>query len=176
MRIKLDDIDIELLIELLDDTTRPLNSLSKILGVPKSTIHAKMKRLEKYGIIEKYSIKINREVLNFQILAYIFINFDQSKTREDQEQVALEIAKDPRVDECHLLAGDKDILIKLWARNINELGEYSTKTLKAIKGVGRSITYIVMNQIKKSNTSPYLVESLIPPLFIEKKEEQNKYE
>ncbi len=169
MKIRLDDIDFDLISELLSDASKSLNSLSKSLGLPKSTIHAKIKRLEKHGLIEKYMIKLNMNVLRYPLLAFIMVNFDQHRTDYDQETVARNLSENYMVEECHLLAGEHDILIKVRAKNIEDLGEFSTKTLKNIDGIGRSITYVVMNRIKDVNTAPYLIDGILAPHYLKSK-------
>lgn len=156
--LRLDDTDFDILHELMEDSSQPLTNLSKSLDLPKSTIHARIKKLERYEVIEKYTVKINTEVLGYELLAFIMINFDQHETNLEQEEIADKLANLPMVEEVHLIAGEWDILCKVRVKGIDALGDFSTKKLKNIEGIGKSLTFVVLKKIKDSNSKPYIID------------------
>lgn len=162
-QLRLDEDDFHILHELQVDSSQSLSTLSTKLHLPKSTIHARMKKLGEKGVIERQTIRINTELLGFEMLAFIMINFDQHYTNLDQEEVAKKIAKIPLVEEVHLIAGEWDILIKVRTRGINELGDFSVKKLKTVEGLGKSLTFVVLKNIKDSNSAqyPFLIDTLL---------------
>jgi DNA-binding Lrp family transcriptional regulator len=158
-KIRLDETDYKILHELLDDSSQSLTQLSKKLNTAKSTIHSRIKKLERNKVIEKYSIKMNMDLLNYPLIAYIMLNYDQHVTDYDQEEVAQKIAKMSMVEEVHLIAGEWDILIKIRAKGVEALGEFSIKKLKKIEGIGKSLTYVVLRKIKEENSKPYVIDN-----------------
>ncbi len=158
-KIKLDETDFKILYELLEDSSQSLTELSKKLNIAKSTIHSRIKKLERTEVIEKYSIKMNMELLNYPLIAYVMLNYDQHKTDYDQEEVAQKIAKMAMVEEVHLIAGEWDILIKVRAKGVEALGEFSIKKLKKVEGIGKSLTYVVLRKIKGENSKPYVIDA-----------------
>ena len=157
-KIRLDETDYKILHELLDDSSQSLTKLSKKLNTAKSTIHSRIKKLERLKVIEKYSIKMNMDLLNYPLVAFIMLNYDQHVTDYDQEEVARKIAKMSMVEEVHLIAGEWDILIKVRAKGVEALGEFSIKKLKKIEGIGKSLTYVVLRKIKEENSKPYIID------------------
>jgi DNA-binding Lrp family transcriptional regulator len=157
-KIRLDETDFKILHELLEDSSQSLTRLSKKLNTAKSTIHSRIKKLERTEVIEKYSIKMNMELLNYPLIAFIMLNYEQHVTNYDQEEVAKKIAKIAMVEEVHLIAGEWDILIKVRAKGVEELGEFSIKKLKKIEGIGQSLTYVVLRKIKEENSKPYVID------------------
>ena len=156
--LRLDETDFDILHELLEDSSQPLTNLSRILDLPKSTIHARIKKLEKYEIIDKYTIRLNTDILQYELLAFIMINFDQHETKLEQEEIANKLASLTMVEEVHLIAGEWDILCKVRVGGIDELGDFSTKKLKKIEGIGKSLTFVVLKKIKDSNSKPYIID------------------
>lgn len=158
MKLRLNETDFNILHELMEDSSQSLTKLSKNLDLPKSTIHARIKKLEKYDVIEKYTIKLNTGILNYELLAFIMINFDQHETNLEQEEIACKLANLPMVEEVHLIAGEWDILCKVRVKGIDALGDFSTKKLKNIEGIGKSLTHVVLKKIKDSNSRPYIID------------------
>ncbi|MHA1912684.1 MAG: Lrp/AsnC family transcriptional regulator, partial [Candidatus Kariarchaeaceae archaeon] len=70
-KIRMDETDFKILYELLEDSSQSLTELSKKLNIAKSTIHSRIKKLERTEVIEKYSVKMNMELLNYPLIAYI---------------------------------------------------------------------------------------------------------
>jgi len=150
-QFQLDDLDLEILTELGKNSKAPLKNISKKLGVPASTIHTRIKRLEKNKVIRTYVPKIDYKKIGVEILAFVMISFDKSQTNLDQEEVAQKIAKVPNVQEVNIIAGQFDILLKIRAKSIDDLGKLVVKRLKNINGVGHTITYIVLNNVIEKN-------------------------
>lgn len=152
--VTLTDLDFEILKRLKKNAQEPLTKLSRKLEHPRSTIHSRIKRLENAGVISKYSIDIDLAVLGYTIIAFVMISFDQYQTDLNQEQVATEIGRIGEVEEVHIIAGEWDMLVKIHAKSIEELGSFAVKKLKSIDGVGKSITYISLKPIKLHHQLP----------------------
>lgn len=60
---KLDDLDMKILTALYADASVSVPALSKDLGVNLSVAYSRIKRLQKRGIIDKFTIIVNEEKL-----------------------------------------------------------------------------------------------------------------
>lgn len=158
MQIRVDELDIKIMQRLKRNALEPLSVTAKALDRPKSTIHVRIKKLQEHNIILKHTVDLNYRLLNFPIIAFIMTSFEQYATNLDQESVASEIAKFSQVEEVHILSGEWDILVKVHAKDIDDLGEFSVKQLKQIKGLGKSITFISLKSVKTHQNEPYLVD------------------
>ena len=70
----MDDKDIEILKHLSVDGRQSARQLSHRLGVSTVTILSRIKKLEEQNIIQGYSVRLNHELLGFDITALIEIN------------------------------------------------------------------------------------------------------
>ena len=149
-QLVLDDLDFALLELLSLNGKQSLHELSKKLEVPRSTIHASISKLERKGVIKTYAALIDHRMLGLDLLAFVMISFDKRETKLDQEAVAKKIGKLNQVQEVFIIAGEFDILVKVRASSIDDLGDLVVKDLKEISGVGNTLTHIVLKTIKES--------------------------
>lgn len=144
--IKMDEKDSELLAELMKDGKAKIKALSRKLGLPMSTVHHRILRMEKDGIIKRYAAIPDYRKVGLPIAAYIFINVDYSKI-ESQEDVAGEIRKLPNVLDVSIVSGEIDIIAKIRAKDVDDMGEAVLKKLRTIKGIAKTVTAVVMKEI-----------------------------
>lgn len=157
----LDETDFKILKLLKEDSKQPLKTLEERLGSKSSTIHARIKKLEQKGIIKNYTINLDMKSIGLPLVGFIMLIFEKSETHLDQETIATEIGKLPRTQEVHLIAGEYDILVKVRSKDIEDLGEFVTKDLKQIKGIGSSRTFVSLNIIKEFSDPPYPIARII---------------
>jgi DNA-binding Lrp family transcriptional regulator len=154
-------IDLQLLELLKENSKLPLKSLEEKLEIRSSTIHSRIKKLEQRGIISKYTLNIDNKQIGYPLVGFIMLTFDQTQTSMDQAEIASNIAALPRTEEVHLIAGEFDILVKVRAKDIEDLGEFVTKDLKDIDGIGHSRTHVSLKIVKESCDSPYLISKIV---------------
>ncbi|MEM3202538.1 MAG: winged helix-turn-helix transcriptional regulator, partial [Candidatus Micrarchaeaceae archaeon] len=114
----MDQID-EDLIQLVDSGIISYTKIAKKLGMNLSTVHFRMKKLEKEGIIKKYKGEIDWAKAGFPFTAFVFINIDidlLKRIGKTQEQLLSEL-RGPYVKEGHIITGDEDMLLKVIAKD-----------------------------------------------------------
>ena len=120
------------------DIARKIN-----LSLPAVT--ERLRKLDRSGYIDKYTIKLNRGKLDQKILAFIQVWIDHSKGGTVLENMAAL----NEVLECHHIAGDYDLLLKVLVRDTNALEELLVKKIKGIKSVTRTSTTIILSTYKE---------------------------
>ncbi|MHA2249084.1 MAG: Lrp/AsnC family transcriptional regulator [Candidatus Kariarchaeaceae archaeon] len=161
---KLDEQDFEIMELLKLDSQQPLKTLAEKLNSKPSTVHARIKKLEQRGIIKKYSVNLDMKAIGLPLVGFIMLIFEKSETDLDQEEIAQQIGDLARVQEVHLVAGEYDILVKVRARDIEDLGIFVTKDLKMIKGIGSSRTFVSLNIVKEASHPPYPISGKLEEL------------
>ncbi len=144
--IIMDEKDSEILAELMKDGKAKIKALSRKLGLPMSTVHHRILRMEKDGIIKRYAVIPDYRKVGLPIAAYIFINVDYSKI-ESQEDVAKEIRKLPNVLDVSMVSGEIDIITKIRAKDVDDMGDAVIKKLRTIKGIAKTVTAVVMKEV-----------------------------
>lgn len=155
-RLKDDDLAIlELIQRNCKLTTR---EIAEKIGSPISTVFAKIKRMEKMGIIKDYRAILNSKKLDKGTTAFILASVsyegENDKTSAPQRDLAQEIAKFPKVQEVHIITGDWDLLVKLKARNVDIVGKFVIDKLRPMRGLEKTLTCMVFETCKETTEIP----------------------
>ncbi len=143
----MDQLDDELL-QLADAGTVRYSDLAKKTGEPLSTVHMRMKKLEREGLIRHYKGEIDWKKAGFPITAYIFITIDVDllkKIRKSQDELLEELLGVVYVRDGSLITGDADILIKVIARSSEHLKELLLGHIDSKAGVVRTRTALALD-------------------------------
>ncbi len=145
----LDEKDMEILRALKKNSKSSVNKLAKLTGIPPATIHHRIKKLEKEGIIERYSVELNRPKMGYLLSAYIFITVQPvGRGKLDQRKMAQKLAKYELVEEASVLAGDVDMVLKVHAKSMDELNNFILDYLRNFEGIEKTKTLLVMHSAK----------------------------
>lgn len=142
----MDQLDDELL-QLADGGTIRYSDLARKTGEPLSTVHMRMKKLEREGFIRHYRGDIDWKRAGFPITAYIFITIDVDllkKIRKSQDDLLRELLGVVYVRDGSLITGDADILVKIIARSSDHLKELLMDHIDSKAGVVRTRTMLVL--------------------------------
>ena len=143
----------ELLRSLQENSQRSLRELAKATGLPISTVHEKVKRLEREGYIKGYRAVLDGKRLGFAVTGFILISIAYSADKAvSQKAIAEKIAKLPNVQEAHIISGDWDLLVKVKSTSVDDLGRFITDRLRNIPGVGKTLTSVVFETVKEEAT------------------------
>lgn len=143
----LDKKDLKIIDILKEDSKQTTNQISKRFNIPITTVHNRIKKLEKLGIIKSYTVNLDYKKLDKGILSYILVSVIYtlpSGRKVSQEQVAKEI-KNIGAEEVSIVTGGTDLIIKVRAKDIDELNDFVIKKLRNIDGVDKTQTLIVLN-------------------------------
>jgi Lrp/AsnC family leucine-responsive transcriptional regulator len=120
------------------DIARKIN-----LSLPAVT--ERLRKLSRSGIIDSYTIKVNRDKLSLSLMAFIHVWVDHSKNTGVRDAI---IAM-PEVLECHHVAGDYDLLLKVLVTDTAALEDLLINKIKAIKSITRTSTTIILSTYKE---------------------------
>jgi Lrp/AsnC family transcriptional regulator, leucine-responsive regulatory protein len=144
----LDEKDKRILAVLENDSRKKVVDIAEELGIPRATIHDRLKRLETEQIIKRYTIIKNHKKIGDATTAYIFIAYDPS-SGATQKDVAEKLSQFPEVKEVHIVSGEWDIILKVRASKAEEIGSLVVERIREIKGVGRTITSSTIMTMKE---------------------------
>ncbi len=135
------------LIDLVDSGTIRYSALAKRANAPLSTVHMRMKKLEKSGVIRHYKGDIDWKKAGFQMEAFILINIDVNllqNLKKSQEKLLKELLSLEYVKEGYLITGEADILVRVIAKDSAHLKEILLNHIDSIYGVVRTKTLVVL--------------------------------
>ena len=119
--------------------------ISRKVNLSLPAVTERLRKLDRSGYIDKYTIKMNRKKLELNILAFIQVWIDHSKGANNLDNI---IALN-EVLECHHIAGDCDLLLKVVVKDTLALEELLVKKIKGIKSVTRTSTTIILSTYKE---------------------------
>ncbi len=160
----LDEIDRQILEILQKDGRVPVTKLSEILNKPRTTIASRIERLEKLGYIRGYRAEVDPRKLGYRVVAYVLISVARTGPvggKSSQVLLAEKILKDseerndlPWVEEASVITGPYDILLKVWARSIEELSKFLIEYLPSLSGVVKTETLLVLECVGERHYWP----------------------
>ena len=148
--IKLDDTDKKLLKLLQEDSNRTVKSLAETLGKTTTPIFERIKKLEKEGLIDGYSARLNAKKLGLKQTVFIAITL-QGHTRSFLEKFVNQINDFPEVVECHRISGTFDYLLKLVVKDIEAYETFIVSKLTLIPYLGSVQSFITLSTGKETN-------------------------
>ncbi|MBC7108905.1 MAG: TRASH domain-containing protein [Methanomassiliicoccales archaeon] len=84
---RLDDLDLKLIYLLLDDARLSISELTERLGVSRPTVRARLEKLEKDGIIEGYTIKLNPELQRAHNVIALVVRTEKPEKMDEFEEI-----------------------------------------------------------------------------------------
>lgn len=152
--IKLDEKDIKILGLLQENCKTSMKKIARKIGSPITTVHAKIKKMEKLGIIKGYKAILNGKKLDRKTAAYILVSFAYNPPGSEeplsQREIIKKIAKFPEVQEVHIITGDWDILIKVRVKDTDSVGQFVVDKLRKVKGIEKTLSCIIFGTGKET--------------------------
>jgi DNA-binding Lrp family transcriptional regulator len=151
--VGLDDIDRAILRELQSDGRISNLDLSRRIDLSPPATHARVRRLERTGLIRGYVAIVDRELAGFDLLCFVSVGM-QLHQIEHIERFRSLIREMPEVLECHHLTGEYDYLLKVALKNRRDLERFAVEKLTPIPGVARIHTSLVLSEVKATTALP----------------------
>jgi len=146
----LDDIDIALMEALQVKGRTKRNALAEATGLSVPAVSERLRKLEEAVIITAYRAFVDPRKLGWDVTAFIGVTVDSSKHYQaflDRVEATAEI------NECHAVTGDGTHLLKVRARNTEEL-EMLLSKIQSWHGVVRTMTRVVLSSPKETTNIP----------------------
>ena len=149
----LDAVDLRILRELQSDGRISNLELSKRVNLSATPCLARVKRMERQGIITGYAAFVEPSSLNAAMLVFAEIVLDRT-TEEVFEKFKKAVVEIPQIMECHMVSGGFDYLIKARVRDMADYRNFLGKSLVELPSVRETHTYVVMEEVKCTTAIP----------------------
>ena len=148
-RNDLDRFDQAILRVLSVDGRVSVTELARRIGLSKSPAQARLKRLEAEGVITGYRAQIDPRRIDAAHVAFVEVKL--SDTREAAlDAFAAAIRKLPEIEECHLIAGAFDYLLKVRSSDIASYRRVLAEHISSLPHVMSTSTHVVMEAVKET--------------------------
>ncbi len=149
LHIMLDNIDQMIVDEVVRDSDRNIEQLAHAVNLPKSTVHARKKKLEEMGIIRGYKAIPDYKKINKELCVFTHVTL---KENADTASVIKYFQKNPNVLEIHTTTGEVDLIIKSRFKDTKELNDFLFQTehgARHTQGVLKTNSMIALESFKE---------------------------
>lgn len=127
----MDKVDQKILSLLQKNDKISYTKLAKYLNLAASTVHNRVKNMEKKGIIKQYSAIINPDKVGYNARALLGITVNPEKMKD----IAQKLATYEEVQLVAVSTGDHDIVVQIIAENEKTLWRFINTKIKSIDGI-----------------------------------------
>lgn len=141
----MDSVDLKILEELAANARVTGAEIARKIHLSLPAVTERLRKLDKSGVVEQYTARLNRDMLGFKLLAFVQVWLNHAGAAEARQYlVGL-----PEVLECHHIAGDYDLLLKVLVRDTSQLEDLLANRIKGSPAVVRTSTTIVLTSYKE---------------------------
>ncbi|KCV82622.1 transcriptional regulator AsnC-type-like protein [Actibacterium atlanticum] len=145
----LDRIDMKILAELQKSSRISMASLGEKVGLSKSPVLSRVRRLEQEGFIKGYTAQLDMSKLGLAQISYVQIRLDVTTT-EALDAFNAAVQEHPEIEECHMIAGGFDYLLKIRTKDMSSYRRALSETIARLPHVAQTTTFMAMEIVKES--------------------------
>ena len=140
---KIDKLD-KRIMEIISANARiPFKDVAAVCGVSRAAIHQRVQRLIDANVIVGSGYDINPKSLGYNTCTYVGIRLEKGSM---YSRVVDELRNIPEIVECHFTTGPYTMLVKLYARDNEQLMDLLNRKIQGITGVDSTETLISLDQ------------------------------
>jgi DNA-binding Lrp family transcriptional regulator len=148
---RVDATDARLLLALAESPRATVLALAERTGLSRNTVQARLAGLEARGVLASFERRIDPAALGYPLTAFVMVQVTQRMLAE----VAAALREVPEVLEVLGLSGPTDLLVRVVARDADDLYRIAGQLL-ATDGVERTTTSLMMRTLVEHRTRPLL--------------------
>ncbi|QDA36603.1 Lrp/AsnC family transcriptional regulator [Paracoccus liaowanqingii] len=142
----LDPINRRILAELLANARIPVTELARKVGLSKTPVALRIRQLEEAGLITGYRAILSPVRLGLTHVTYVEVRVS------DTRQKALEafntaIRAVPEVEECYMIAGGFDYLLKVRSRDMADYRRIMAERISVLPHVHATSSHVAMEAV-----------------------------
>lgn len=140
---KIDNLDRKILSILSQNARLPFKDVAVECGVSRAAVHQRVQHLIEDGIVTGSGFNVNPKSLGYTTCTYVGITLERGNMYKSVVERLVHI---PEVVECHFTTGPYTMLVKLYARDNEQLMDLLNNRLQSIPGVVTTETLISLEQ------------------------------
>lgn len=144
---QLDRMDHKILAALSASGRQSMAELAGQVGLSKTPVQARVKRLEAEGYIRGYSAIIDRERMGEGHIAFVQVTLSDTKSSalDAFNKAVFSISE---IEQCHMIAGSFDYLLKIRTKDIAAYRRILGERISDLPHVSQTSTFVAMETVK----------------------------
>ena len=140
---KIDNLDKKILSILSKNARIPFKDVAAECGVSRAAIHQRVQHLINGGVITGSGFDVNPKSIGYSTCTYVGLNLERGSMYKD---VVKQLKEIPEIVECHFTTGSYTMLLKVYARDNEQLMDLLNNKMQMIPGVVSTETLISLDQ------------------------------
>lgn len=153
MRTSVDKVDLQILELLQANGALSAADVASEVGLSQSPAWRRIHRLESEGVITRRVAVLDRRRLGFDVTVLVQVKFGRRSPKAVGRFEAA-IRSMPEVQECHMLMGSMDFLLKVVAKDVESYERFLRTKLSALPGVKEIESSLSLLEIKSTTALP----------------------
>lgn len=150
MEEDLDAMDWKILRALTENARIPVTELARKVGLSKTPVALRIRHLEEIGLITGYRVVLSPVQMGLTNVTYLEISV--SDTREAAlQQFNAAVRAIPEVEECYMIAGSCDYMLKLRSRDMAHFRQVMADRISTLPHVRNTSSHVSMEAVVEQN-------------------------
>ncbi|RMF55661.1 Lrp/AsnC family transcriptional regulator [Candidatus Woesearchaeota archaeon] len=145
----IDDKDLKILEVLKENGDYTTRQIAKKTLLPATTIHNRIKKLRKNGVIKNFTINLDYEKIGKGFVVYVLIKVDLKLLKQNkisQYDIAKKIKKFDFVERTDIVTGGTDIIAIVRVKDVKEYDEVLLQKIQMIEGIENTTSFTVIHE------------------------------
>ena len=150
---KIDKLDKKILSILSKNARIPFKDVAAECGVSRAAIHQRVQHLIAGGVITGSGFDVNPKSIGYNTCTYVGMNLERGNMYKN---VVEKLQHIPEIVECHFTTGPYTMLLKVYARDNEQLMDLRNSRVLMIPGVVSTETLIALDRSIKREIPVHL--------------------
>jgi Lrp/AsnC family transcriptional regulator len=153
MHTELDATDLRILDLLQEDASLGAAQVAARVGLSQSPCWRRIDRLQQQGFIRGRVALLDRHLLGLGVMVFVHVKLSRG-ARRSLEQFETAMRSFPEVQECHMLMGEVDFLVKVVTRDVASFETFLRDKLARIPAVRDLRSSMALTPVKETTALP----------------------
>jgi Lrp/AsnC family transcriptional regulator, regulator for asnA, asnC and gidA len=127
----LDDVNLKIIDALSKDSSMPFVEIAKQIGISDATVHLRVRKLKDNGVINKFTLSLDNDLLGYDHLSFIGINIRPGLA----DQITEELSNIEEILEVHEMHGKFDLFVKVRAKDLSHTRDIIEKKIRLLPNI-----------------------------------------
>ncbi|QFT93816.1 Leucine-responsive regulatory protein [Roseovarius sp. THAF9] len=149
---ELDQFDKAILRVLVAEGRISITELAGRIGLSKSPTQARLRKLEREGVISGYRALVDPIRLGLDHVSFVEVSLTDTRESALAEfNAAVKLI--PEIEQVHLIAGNFDYLMKIRTQDMQDYRRVLAEQISTLPHVSKTSTYVAMEAVKENALS-----------------------
>lgn len=146
----LDATNVKILRELVANARIPITELARKVGLSKTPVALRIRQMEEMGLITGYRAILSPLKLGLTHVTYVEVRMSDTRQKA-LEQFNAAVRGIPEVEECYMIAGGFDYLLKVRSPDMAGYRRIMAEKISALPHIHATTSYVSMEAVVEQN-------------------------